>query len=275
MLKNLLIEDIYFTITLTLLFLITTFLTARGPLTDKRFKKKWWKKINSRGRIVILVNFFILIIYILQSVNNANWLDLKNMELKKEQDERSEIIQRKVKEETGKIFNSMSIAFANQGIKIDSLQEYVSNQKSISQITNNRIFENEPYFHIKSNALKIGDDGLYYGLYVQDASAANFEAKFKIFVLWSDGNKEIFERPFLTPDFTIPANRELTNLKLVDFKNEDLFVEQFFIQFKGNYSNLDKSKKFPFDYVFSYDKKKKKFLPQFNESKDSVLKFFK
>jgi hypothetical protein len=272
MLKELLVEGIYFTIILAILFLYTTFLIARGSLTDNRFKNKWWKRVNSRGWTVIVVNIIIIIIYIFQSVNNSNWIEIKNAELKKEQDERAEIIQKEVKKEMDKIFNSISIAFANQEIKIDSLQQFISNQKNINHITNNRIIENEPYLHIKSNTLKIENDGIYFGMYAKDANVTNINAKYTVLVIWSDGNKEIFKQPFLTPDITIPANKEVTNIKLVDFKNKILRAEQMFIQFKGTYTNLQNSKEFPFEFVFSYDKKKKIFLNQFNKERDSILK---
>lgn len=275
MLKGLLLDDIYFTVFLAILFLFTTFLTTKGSLTDNRFKNKWWKRINSRGWTVIVVNIIIIIIYIFQSINNSNRIEIKNAELKKEQDERAEIIQNEVRKETDKIFNSMSIAFANQGIKIDSLQEYISNQKSINHITNNRIFESEPYLHIKGNTLKIEKDGLYYGMYVKDASVTNINAKYVVFVRWSDGNQELFKQPFLTPDITIPSNKEVTNLKLVDFKNEDLNVDQMSILFKGTYTNLQNSKELPIEFVYSYDKKKKIFLRQFNKQKDSILRLLK
>lgn len=275
MFKELLVEDIYFTVFLAILFLFTTFLTAKGSLTDNRFKNKWWKRINQRGWTVIVVNIIIIIIYIFQSINNSNRIEIKNAELKKEQDERAEIIQNEVRKETDKIFNSMSIAFANQGIKIDSLQEYISNQKSINHITNNKIFESEPYLHIKGNTLKIEKDGLYYGMYVKDASATNIKAQYTVFVKWSDGNQELFSQPFLTPDISIPANKEVTNLKLVDFKNEDLKVDQMSILFKGTYTNLQNSKELPIEFVYSYDKKKKIFLRQFNKQKDSILKLLR
>lgn len=267
-----LLPEIWFAIVLAVLFVITTFLTARGSLTDNRFTRKWYKRINNRGWGVIIINGLIILILVIQYHNNNNWIRHKDAQLKLEQDTRTEIIQNGVNEKTSELFDKISRAFANQGIKIDSLNEIIETIENNNYTTNNFINESEPYFVIKTNSLKTYPDQIRFRFESLGAASTNFKVDMWALTKWNDSVVKLEKKAFLHKNARIPANMEvdaslITIKKGYNVKN----IQEIYALLRGTYSNLNKSKTYTLDALYGYDSEGNLFLELIGPKKDSIL----
>lgn len=115
------IPNIFFIILTGLITAYLTFLTTKGKLTDNR-SRKYWDRLTKRGKIVFALLFSLLVVLIAQEINNQIATDLNKTQLTLEQQNRDKLIKKGVDSTSKQLYNDISKAFANQGIKFDSLK---------------------------------------------------------------------------------------------------------------------------------------------------------
>src|SRR5688572_10109809 len=118
------IPNIYFVILGGLATAYLTFLAAKGGLTNNRFSN-YWRRLTQRGRIVFFLSLFLLITFCLQECNNQISNQNKDAVLERERDIRDSLITvgitAGIDSSTTQLFDNLSIAFAKQNLKIDTL----------------------------------------------------------------------------------------------------------------------------------------------------------
>ena len=146
----------------TILYLMATgyltFLTTKGPLTDNR--KKSYKRINKRGWLVVITFLAILFILLGQELNNERIKNLNEKALMLERDVRDSLVQQGIEagvnKFTKRLFDDLSGAFARQGLKLDTLNEYVTKLEDfskLSQIEAERFKLEKPNIFVPANGI--------------------------------------------------------------------------------------------------------------------------
>ncbi len=276
MLNDYIFPNIWFTITLTLLFLYTTFLTARGTLTDERFKKNWWRKINGRGRKVLYTNILIIFILFFQYKNNLNWESKKNSELKKEQSIRDSIIrtgiQSGVNDANNKLFDNISKSFANQNLKIDTLSGTIIRLNYPKNITNNFIEDKDPILTISTiNGIFLYEktNPPYFRVNVQsiNSGSTNFNIDSYILTYYSEGS------PHLSKKDLFPKNAKIITKASIPLpKMDPQKVKSIFLYLKGTYTNLSNTKSYSIDDLFHYNHATSKTMGLTGHERDDIIK---
>ena len=256
-----LIPDIWFTIILTVLLAITTFLTARGPLDDKRFKKRWWKQINTRGYWVIGINTIIILILILQFFNTEYRNCIKDEELKKEQLSRDSLIsigiQDGVNNGMGIFFEKLSLAFKNQGLKIDTLNGIIEKLEINESTTNNYVSELKPVlqpaFKHEPFRERTTDGGktYSYSFRYESSYAPSKNVYLTIKSLVETVNDEIYvgTNTSSTGEMAIPKEAWVTYGVASGIEK----AKKVYVYLKGSYTNLSASETYFVDQMYLKD----------------------
>ncbi len=116
---------IIYIILIVLITSVSTILTALGGLRDKRNKKLF--HLTIRGFWVVGLYILILIVLVCQEVNTNNINYNNSLLLKSEQNKRDSItadgIKSGVDSSYNTLFEKLSMAFADQNLKIDTIQD--------------------------------------------------------------------------------------------------------------------------------------------------------
>jgi hypothetical protein len=169
------IPNILFVIAIAVITGYLTFLTTKGGLTDNR-RNGFLRKLTNRGRIVVCVLFSLLGILILQEINQKKLSRKQDELLLKERSQRDSIITKRIQlgidSSNSKLFSSLSIAFAKQGLRLD----FVNNQ--VEKITNTSELANSTALIVEYRKYKRLDEANFvYQLSFLDEQSIEFKLK--------------------------------------------------------------------------------------------------
>lgn len=118
------IDNIYFVAFIGILTFTLTIVTAKGGLTDERFRS-FWKKWTKRGQKSLILGSLIIVTLILQECNTRNITHNNNIDLKNEQNARDTLVNKGIEKATQRLFTNLSIALSKQGVKYDSIKNQI------------------------------------------------------------------------------------------------------------------------------------------------------
>lgn len=254
-----------------------TFLTTNGKLTDDRYSS-FWKKINKRGWFVILSLSLMLIFLIAQEYNNQNLSENNNLTIKEERKKQDSIItvgiNSGVKSSNRKLFSDLSTAFAEQGLKIDTLKKTIVKLEDIKPNTTNNYSQNDPVVRINSDGVfyKEKRNGIdIYGLKIMSVDAGSTNHKILCYLLseFSDGQYDLSRMNVFPQSLKIPKDRNWECSFRNDVKADG---NRIYIYLKGSYTTLDSVKTYQVDDLYFYDKKDNKCSMLLNAKRNEILK---
>lgn len=265
------IPNIYFVILIGITTVYLTFLTAKGGLTDSRYHNVL-KRLTFRGKIVLSILLFMLLLLALQEINNQNLSYNKDLELKKETNKRDSIITSGIKsgvsENRKKLFGDLSNAFAKQNLKLDTLENTIIRIKDSTNIVNNFV-QDDPVLLIPSNGIEYISDEKNFKISLRSsvAGSSNFDIICYLLTKYKDGYD--LTRFNLFPDYLkIPKD---SNWETWYSANHYDQIEIQYIYLIGKYTTVDKSKSYIIDDVYENDISKKKVCLLYNTERKKVL----
>lgn len=120
-------NELWYIIAIGFLSLASTIISSKGSLYDKR--RRWYSRLTKRGKFVVAIGLFIILLSFLQFRKLQESDNQKDALLKKERDARDSIISARiaagVDSSSNKLFNDLSIAFANQNLLIDTVKKRI------------------------------------------------------------------------------------------------------------------------------------------------------
>lgn len=204
------VSNIIFLISLTILTGYLTFLTTKGGLTNNR-QNNIWKKLTLRGKTVFFTLLSMLIILVFQEINSQNSNFNKTYQIKQEQSYRDSIvavgIRNGIDSSNSKLFRDLSIAFASQNLKIDTLNNTVSIlTDSIKTSVINNFESLDPVIWIDKSGIKYDDkisNELSFQFKCSDAGASHIKIRTKLLI-------ELYDKTFNVSEFYLfPDNLKL------------------------------------------------------------------
>lgn len=241
--KVIIIDNIYFIITISILTLWLTFVTAKGGLTNHNITRKWWQRITNRGIIATCILIVLPIVLICQEVNNRNIAHNSNVELNNEQRLRDRKITKGINsgvaKETEILFENLSLAFKKQGLQYDTIKNEVIKLRDSVRVTT--VVNEIPDIGlinleiIDSTSFGSKTYNVKYYIISNDAKSLKIDLKFDVFGITSNDiirNLILNHRVFYKGQ-TINKDQSLSNyLKIT--KDEKYYVIYGF-RLKGSY----------------------------------------
>jgi hypothetical protein len=169
MIQILIIPNIVFVFLIAIATGYLTFLTTKGGLTDNRYSAIW-KKFTKRGKYVFLTLLFITSILILQEWNTQIKSTQKEEEIKVEGNKRDSLLKKEIKlrdsiittqvskgidSSRKKLFEDISIAFATQGLVLDTVRKRVEKISDSSKKIINYYAQDDPILTIDTDGISI------------------------------------------------------------------------------------------------------------------------
>lgn len=182
------IENFYYVAIIAITTFCLTMVTAKGGLTDNRFR--WWKRYTYRGKQAIALGSLIAVILFFQDVNNSNISNTKDIELINAQNSRNKAITKGindgVEKSTHKLFVNLSLAFKKQGLQYDTIKNQVFKLRDSIRVT--EISRENPLITITNLQIKdsINFDKQYlieYSIKSLEAQSLKVDLKFDIFAI--------------------------------------------------------------------------------------------
>jgi hypothetical protein len=273
------IPNITFVILLAIATSYLTFLTTKGSLTNNTYSR-WWNKLTKRGKLVLYVLLFMFVILVCQEYNS--WASDKNKDiiLEKERNSRDSLItigiKSGVESSSDKLFKNLSMAFAKQNLKIDTLRNTVIKLKDSVSTTINNYAQEDPVLSIEIDGiyLKSKQDTKYdYGLAFKsmDAGSTNYKVLNHIFVEYKNGTYSLHNVDFLS-NVKIPKNGKWTTGFQIHSLNNIKFI---YVYIKGTYTTLDGIKSYPIDDIYVYEEETKETFTLTFPKKDTIITLIK
>ena len=271
------IPNLVFVILIAILTGYLTFLTTKGGLTNNRFSG-FWRRLTLRGRIVIFVLFFMLLILIAQEYNNKNISNKNDFLIQKERDQRDSIITEKVRSgidaNRKKLFEDLSKAFAKQELRIDTVKKTIDIIRDSLKTTINNYSEGDPVLMIDRNGILLRDtmglSGSYYLTFKSiDEGSTNYNIITYLLTEYRNGAYDLSKINFFPKGLKVAKNAAWET----GFGSSSLPVAQnIYVYLKGTYTTLDKTKMYYVDdlYVYSSDANKVSLL--LNSQRNKIIK---
>lgn len=267
------IPNIIFIILIASCTAYLSFLTSKGSLTNNTYKRIW-DKLTGRGRLVLYVSIFLIFVLAGQEINTQNTN-------KREISYRDSIITAGIKSgvdsSSNKLFNKLSLAFAKQNLKIDTLSNSVITLKdSAKTIVNNYSYEN-PVLTIEGNGvmLKSKQNSIFdYSLAFtsNDAGSTNFNITIYMLTEFVDSSITLTKPDFLNRNIKIPKGGKWSTGFQIDSKQD---VKNIYFYVKGNYSTLDEKIKYKIDQVYIYEEVDKITSTLISPKRENIIRFIK
>lgn len=237
------IDNIYFVAFIGILTFILTIVTAKGGLTDERFRS-FWKKWTKRGQKSLILGSLIIVTLILQECNTRNITHNNNIDLKNEQNTRDTLVSKGIEKATQRLFTNLSIALSKQGVKYDSIKNQIITLDSAIEKSKGSIVP--PLMRVRNLELEKTNPSLnryniLYEIISDNAASYNVNVKFDIFGFTHD-IKVVpidFNQDVLVRGITISKEQTLSNyISIIDNFHCDTYV----LRLKGFYYSSDKVK---------------------------------
>ncbi|WP_157498525.1 hypothetical protein [Flavobacterium sp. F52] len=216
-------------------------ITAKGSLTDHRYKWYKWKRYTPRGKQAIGFGFLVALALFLQDINNRNISKENDKKLDQKEASRTKEIKAGVKDATDQIFDGLSLAFKKQGLQYDTIKNQVLKLRDSVRVTNN--YGETPLLTLK--ALKIIDSTTFggktykieYEIFSEDAKSLNIDVKFDVFAFTPNLEIRTLIRNFrpLYKGENIGKEKGLKNWLIVP--KDDPYYDHYAFRLKGSYSS--------------------------------------
>jgi len=274
---------IYFLI-IAALVAISALLSSIWDIVDK--EKRGLKAITKKGRIIILLNLSVIIISVLQY--NQNEIDVKQKEdeAKTEQIQRDSILRdgydsslyimkQKYDSSHENIVRTIASALGEYGFRLDS-----SNQKLERLIKDSSktkiILPNDPVLQVCTNrGIEIIDTTSNKHKYQirfcsKDAGSANFKIKLDFVLADSIANYDYIGSHYFPQEAQISQDTEYS--LFFDVSN-NLNYSFLYILVNGTYSNIERTKSYPTDILYYYNRLGNTQGMITGKTRDSIIKF--
>ncbi len=252
------VPNIIFVILLAIATGYLTFLTTKGGLTDNRFSN-FWKKITKRGKLVLYLLLFILLLLIGQEWNSQTDNNRRNLSLEKERNLRDSIIKERVK--TGvdsaseKLFNDVVKAFEKQELRLDTVKKTVERIRDSSGKIINVVSEIEHSFKLDINPVTLDSshgNTRFFKINLRAFKGEIYNINVDIEIIKKSGNEY-----FLFPKKEIVGirNDRATEGEII-FVTPRIYASLgtiIYFYVHGSYTNSNKSKKYPIDEICLFD----------------------
>ncbi|WP_427872344.1 hypothetical protein [Flavobacterium sp. MMS24-S5] len=273
------INSLFFVLIIAVLTFWLTMVTAKGGLTNNRFRS-WWKKYTKRGWQAIAIGTLIGLVLTLQEVNNQRISKNNEFLLKKEQNSRDSVItigiSKGVDRSTEKLFNNLSIAFKKQGLQYDTIKNQVLKLKDSIRIT--QINNETPL--ISLTRLEIKDSTYFerktykveYDINSHDAKSLNIDLRFDIFAFIPNGDIRTIEKNYRVfyKGETIRKEEKQTNTLSIPKDNSYYLMYAF--RLKGSYYSSDNKKIFIDKFYLLTPRKKTNYFGYPIQSHEDLLR---
>lgn len=271
---KILVPNILFVILIGVLTIWLTFLTTKGSLTNNTFKKIT-KRLTNRGKLVVIILISITALLIGQEINNQNQNFNQTLILKEERNSRDKAITEGIKEGVDsiskKLFEDISIAFSKQELKLDTLNQEITNIRN--KPSNMNYTGASPIIVLDSSSLSlvrvIGPIKKYkLQFLVIDAGATNFNIKFGILNEFIDSSYSYQEMNFFPDQIKMGKNTRWTTgfTSMIDKDTKELFL-----YLNGTYSSIDGLRKYPINDIYRYNPINKKLSIPLNRDRNKII----
>jgi hypothetical protein len=235
-------ENYYYVAFIAALTFALTMITAKGSLTDHRFKWYKWKRYTSRGKQAIIFGFIVALALFFQDINNRNISNKKDTELKAEQNSKNSQITAAVRSNRQQLFNDLSVAFKNQGIQFVTIQNQIGTLKNLNKTSNNI----PPLLHVKNlelvdNLHKGNRYNFLYEIISDNAVSYNTNLLFDIYGFTWEGKivaldfnqNALYKGQTVAKDLSVKGNLTI----IVNYN-----ITTYAFRLKGNYKSSDGTK---------------------------------
>ena len=248
-------NTIYIVLILSFTLLIS-FASVKGTLTDLRHKRRPWKMITRRGWIVVMGNVGVSVILLLQNKHNDNISNQKDAQLKNEREKSDSIIGVKVDSSRRILFKDLSLAFAEQKLKLDTVSKTIKEFQDTTKKSINFITQELPILNIEENGIIVEENpnsSKRITLTIKSYDGASTDLDLKISIVLT---------PAIGPNVYAgthkPFNKE-SKIPKGGFSSfgfdlnfyRDLLKTFFWV--RGSFSTLDKTKQFAINALYQYD----------------------
>ncbi|TBN15435.1 hypothetical protein [Hyunsoonleella pacifica] len=232
--------------------------------------------MTKRGKLVLFALLFILSLLIGQEINNQNLNRNRDFQLLNERQERDIFIKKGIDSSTSKIFNNLSKAFAEQGLKIDSVNNSII--KLRDSIKSTIRVDKQPFsvFKIDTSGISIKKDTNnkdYINISFTSRDAPSYDLNVTCYLLTVFNNKahELYKLNPLPKHQIYPTNaiwdfRWMTNI-------ED--ISKIYLRAIGTYKSVGKKKLFHIDDIIIYDNKTKENNVLVSSGREDFINFLK
>ncbi|MCC9064841.1 hypothetical protein [Flavobacterium piscisymbiosum] len=239
------IENYYYVAIIAFFTFVLTMITAKGSLTDHRYKWYKWKRYTPRGKQAIGFGLLVALTLFLQDINNRNVSKDNDKKLSDKETLRAKEIKAGVKNATDQLFDGLSLAFKKQGLQYDTIKNQVIKLKDSVKTT---IINGEPPILSFSN-LQIVDSSYFkktysvkFTLICKKADSYNTNITVDIFAVSPNSNIYTIKRNIniLYRGQIIQTNEELSNT--ITIPKDTSFYSFYAFRLKGYYFKHDKTK---------------------------------
>lgn len=252
-------ENYYYVAFIAAFTFVLTMITAKGSLTDHRFKWYKWKRYTSRGKQAIIFGLIVALALFFQDINNRNLSNINDLRLTAEQNSKNAEIKKGVEKATDTLFYKLSLAFKKQGLQYDTIKNEVIKLRDSVRITNN--YGASPVLYVEE--IKIIDSinfdrnyKVYFKISSLEGSSYKINLSLDIFAMTHKSN--FIKLGNITPIFfkgqTIEKDHYLSN-ELTISKDESIY-NYYIFRLKGEYFNSDNKKKLIDNFYMLYPRKK-------------------
>ncbi len=270
--------DILFIILISIFTLCISFISTKGTLSNLQYKRKWWKIITTRGKVVIFLTLTIIGLLIWQNEATDRKNDKKDQIIRNERNARDSLISVGIDSNRKILFKDLSEALSKQNLRLDTVTKRL---KNLNDSANRTVVINNN----KKPTLRLCPDGIYL-----DNSAypklmvkyCGFEDWVKIidvdtYVIIIDTlntfhflskSKKTPQNMVLTPSVQITDEYDLRNINLE-------FVKGFYVYIKGTYSDKYLKNKYQVYESFYFGLSSKRFSFLVGQLKLNMLAFLK
>jgi|GEM_PF-6543371 len=224
---------------------------SSGDLIDLRFSSII-KKFKKRGKITFVLLVALIIILIIQELN------IKSIE-NNETRTRDLLIKRAVDSTSMDFFSKISLAFAEQNLKIDTINKnftvYKKDNINLISETNTET----PVLFLYNDGIKLrdrNDTTLFFNIEFKnwEGSSANHKINTQMVIVYENDSTAFREYDFF-PNIVIPKGTIWESE--FEIIQKDIKAKAIFLHIYGNYSTIDNFKKIQINTIYKYDFSKK------------------
>jgi len=269
------IPNIFFVILIAISTGYLTFLTTKGSLTNNKYSRLW-DKLTKRGKLVFYLLIAIIIILSYQEYNNQVSNENKDIQLTRERNHRDSLvttgINSGVESNSNRLFNKLSQAFANQNLKIDTLNNTVVKLKDSVRTTINNYSQEDPVFSIEAKGVRLislQNSNHEYEIDFRslDAGSANYKVDTYMFTEYQN-NTYSLTKPNLLTNVKIPKSGKWN----IGFQiNSVTPIKNIYFYFIGSYTTLDGTKSYNINDIYIYEESNKTTWTLMNPERNKII----
>jgi hypothetical protein len=240
-----------------LLGLISSIISSKGSLFDKRYK--WYKRLTQRGQIIALIGIAIVGMSIWQ------YIVVKKRD---DQKEKIQLAQRKLSDSTisteikkgidsnrHQLFTDLSEALAKENLKLDTLTKQIESLRDSAKTVILTLPREKPIIIIKHDGIKhkwLKNDSLEIELTFISSQAPSNLINLNVFceVNYVNKTKQIIPFPNFISKVNVPKDQPMAQTFTINFIKSP--IEHLNIALTGNYSQVGLKSSIKLEDVYVY-----------------------